>query len=155
MDEKKSDAVSSRALHVLALGGPVAVASATLGAALVGYGVSGRPNQHSDAWVVVGGILVILGYLEWAMARRFAAHEVVEFRQYERVASIADDAAMAAMMMTKATREQVAAVEEFRLQSDLYRRSVEELSDRVRRIEDRVLRAAFVPGAARKPEGPT
>ncbi len=137
---------------MLALGGPIAVAFVTTGAAMVGYGVSGRGGAHGDAWEVLGGILIVLGYLEWAMARRFAAHEVVEFRQYERVSSTADDAAMAALLMTKAAREQVAAVEEFRSQSDLYRRAVDELSDRVKRIEERVLRAAFVP-AARHPTG--
>ena len=134
------------ALQVLALGGPVAVGVVVAGAIAVGVGVSGRAG-HADVWVVVGALGILLGYTEWALARRFAAHEVVEYRQYERVASIADDAAQAAVMMTRAAREQVQAVEQFREASSQQRRELEELAARVILIEQRIMRAGFIPAA--------
>ena len=142
-----SDA-QARALRLLSIGGPAAVVLVTAGAAAVGVGLSGRVPR-SEAWWVLGGIAIVLGYLEMALGRRLAEHELVEFRQYERVASIADDAAQAAVLMTKAAREQVQAVEEFRLQLVEHRQVVEDLAARVIRIEQRVMRAAHIPTAHR------
>ena len=136
---------ANRVVRQMALGGPASIAFVTIGSFAVGVGLSGRSGSHSDAWIVIGGIAIVLGYLEMALARRLAQHELVEFRQYERVANIADDAAQAAVLMTRAAREQMQAIEEFRRQTDEQRQAVEDLAARVIRIEQRVMRAAHIP----------
>ncbi len=148
----KGVASTLAALKVLAYGGPVAVAFAAGGSAVLGVAVFGRGGEHYDAMVVLGSVAIVLGFVEWALARRFAAHELVESRQYERVAAIADSAAQSLTEITKATREHTVAVDGFRADVRKVAGDVADLGKRVRDIEERFMRPAMLP-PPRRPGG--
>lgn len=137
------------ALKFLAYGGPVAVAFAAGGSAILGVAMFGRGSDRLDTLVVLGAVGIVLGFVEWALARRFAAHELVESRQYDRVASIADSAAEQIGAFTKATREQTAAIDGFRAEVKAARGELDDLVKRVEDIEERFMRPAMLPGPRR------
>ena len=105
---------------------------------------------------MVGGITLLIGaWVEFALARRFDAHEEVERKQYERVANIADSAAQSLTQITAATREHTAAVSSFRDEVALLRGDVISIARRVAAIEDRYMRPAItIPPPRRPPEEP-
>lgn len=139
------------ALKVLAYGGPVAVAFTAGGGAVLAVALYGRGGEHGDALVVLGAVGVVLGFVEWALARRFAAHEKVEKMQYERVANIADSAAQSITEMTRATRENTVVMEGFRAELRKVSDEVVQLGKRVQAIEDRYMRPAMLYPSARPP----
>lgn len=151
MTEKVLSTLAS--LKVLAYGGPVAVAFTAGGSAVLGVAMFGQ-GEHYDALVVLGSVAIVLGFVEWALARRFAAHEVVESRQYERVANIADSAAQSLTEITKATRENTVVVEGFRQEVGKVSEEVTKLGKRVKEIEERFMRPAMIPPPRRIPEEP-
>ena len=128
------------ALKVVAYGGPVALALSVVGSTVLGFAFFDKAGEHYDVLVVGGVTLVVLGWVEIALARRFHAHEEVEKRQYEYVASIADSAAQSLTEITKATREHTLAVEGFRAEVSAVRGDVLSLAKRVAAIEDRYMR---------------
>lgn len=142
--------MSDRVLHTLAAlkavayGGPVALALSTVGSVVLGFAFFDRAGEHYDVLVVGGVTLVVLGWVEIALARRFRAHEEVEQRQYAYVATIADSAAQSLTEITKATREHTDAVHGFRAEVAALRGDVVALSRRVAAIEDRYMRPAIL-----------
>jgi hypothetical protein len=142
--------VSDRMLHtlaalkVIAYGGPVALALSTIGSVVLGFAFFDKAGEHYDVLVVGGVTLVVLGWVEIALARRFHAHEEVEKRQYEYVAAIADSAAQSLTEITKATREHTASVEGFRADVGAVRVDLAALTGRVKLIEDRYMRPGLV-----------
>lgn len=139
------------ALKVVAYGGPVALALSVVGSTVLGIAFFDRAGEHYDVAVVGGVTLIVLGWVEIALARRFAAHEAVEKKQYEYVASIADSAAQSLTEITKATREHTMAVEGFRAEVSAVRGDVLSLAKRVAAIEDRYMRPAMT--LPRRPPG--
>jgi hypothetical protein len=137
------------ALKFAAYGGPIAVAFTAAGGTALGMAFFDRPGAHWDALVVIGVTGIILGFVEWALARRFTAHETVEKRQYEHVAAIADSAAEALTAMVRATREKTNEISLFRDEVEAVRSDVEDLTGRVKNIEDRFMRPGMAPGAHR------
>ena len=143
------------ALKVVAYGGPIAVGMAALGGGALAMTFWDRAGAHYDV-AVVGGVTLLVGaWVEFALARRFAAHEEVERKQYERVANIADSAAQSLTQITAATREHTAAVSNFRDEVALLRGDVISIARRVAAIEDRYMRPAItIPPPRRPPEEP-
>jgi hypothetical protein len=141
--------MSERLLHTLAAlkavayGGPVALAMSVIGSTVVGIAFWDRAGEHYDVLVVGGVTLLVLGWVEIALARRFHAHEEVEKRQYEYVAAIADSAAQALSEITKVTREHTTTVEGFRADVGAVRMDLAALTGRVKVIEERYMRPAL------------
>lgn len=141
------------ALKIVAYGGPIALAMSAVGSAILGLAFFDRAGAHYDVLVVGGVTLVVLGWVEIALARRFYAHEQVEKRQYEYVASIADSAAQSLTEITKATREHTEAVQGFRSEVAALRGDVISLAKRVAAIEDRYMRPAMTLPPPRRAPG--
>jgi hypothetical protein len=141
------------ALKVVAYGGPVALALSVVGSTVLGVAFFDKAGEHYDVAVVGGVTLIVLGWVEIALARRFAAHEVVEKRQYGYVASIADSAAQSLTEITKATREHTSAVESFRAEVSALRGDVVSLARRVAAIEDRYMRPGITLPPPRRASG--
>jgi hypothetical protein len=137
------------ALKAVAYGGPVAVAFTAAGGTALVMAFFDRPGAHWDALVVIGVTGIILGFVEWALARRFAAHETVEKKQYEHVANIADSAAEALTAMVRATREKTNEISLLRGEVKAVQEDVDDLTGRVKIIEDRFMRPGMAPGAHR------
>ena len=141
------------ALKVAAYGGPVAMFLTAVGSGALGVAFWDRSGEHFDVLVVLGGLGIVLGFLEWTLARRFRAHEDVERKQYERVANIADDAAQQISAMVRATREHTEAVVGFRGELAEVRGQVSALGRRVAAIEDRYMRPAMLFPSKKSGEG--
>jgi ABC-type transport system involved in cytochrome bd biosynthesis fused ATPase/permease subunit len=132
------------ALKVIAYGGPIAMAMGAVGATILGLAFWDKPGEHYDVLIVLGVTLVIGAWVELALARRFHAHELVERRQYEYVASIADSAAQSLTEITRETRRHTEAVEDFRSEVRSLRAAHATLEDRVAKIEERWMRPGIV-----------
>ena len=141
------------ALKAVAYGGPVAVALSVIGSVVLGFAFWDRTGAHYDVAVVGGVTLVVLAWVEIALARRFHAHEAVEERQYRYVANIADSAAQSLTQITRETRLHTDAVERFRTEVAENRGDIQSLARRVAAIEDRYMRPAItIPPPRRPPE---
>ena len=149
--------MSERFLHSLAVikavayGGPVAISMAVIGSAILGLAFFHEAGPSYDLIVVGAVTLVVLGWVEIALARRFKAHEIIEERQYKYVANIADTAAGAIGEFARVTREHAAAVDSFRTEVVGLRWSISTLDERVRLIEERYMRPGLT--LPRKPPG--
>jgi polyhydroxyalkanoate synthesis regulator phasin len=72
--------VSMAALKMVALSGPVAVAMSGSGSVILALALGGDiGDDHTQGAIIVCAcVLIVLGFVEWAIARRFVAHEKTE-----------------------------------------------------------------------------
>ena len=104
-------------------------------------------RSHADAIIAVGLVVFVLGWLEFALSRRFRVHEQVEIRNLASVQLLSETAVGTA-------REAARHVDELRSETTLTQVRVEDLSDEVRMtsrrlgaVEERLMRAALAgPG---------
>jgi len=141
------------ALKAVAYGGPVAMALATIGTSTMALALWDGRGEHYDVFIVGGVTLLVLGWLEIALSRRFHAHEQVEKRQYQYVANIADSAAQALSEITRVTRGYAADVTTFRAEVGEIRNDMAALMLRVVEVEKRLLRPALTVPVPRRPPG--
>lgn len=66
------------AYDAMVVAGPLPAVAAVVGAAVVGTSILPRADSAADLLVLLGIVLVLIGAVEWAIARRFAAHEKAE-----------------------------------------------------------------------------
>jgi hypothetical protein len=68
--------------------GPFTLAVAAIGSLVLGVALWDRPNEHTDVYITIGIVIVVLTWVEIALARRFVAHEEVERRDREHLARL-------------------------------------------------------------------
>lgn len=80
-------------LKMIALAGPITVAMGGVGSAILALALRTIDNPEAkEHLVILGGMLVVLAFVEWIMARRFHIHEGIERRDRADLAkSIAID----------------------------------------------------------------
>jgi hypothetical protein len=140
------------ALKLVAIGGPVAMAFSVAGSALLGVAIFDKAGEHYDALVVLGVTATVLGFVEWALARRFRAHESVERTLYAELGMTADTAAATAVEAVRNLKE---LRRELKVEEEMGKNlaaEVEILERRVGYLEERVGRATVL-GSRRPPEG--
>lgn len=111
-------------------------------------------HTWGDFFTAVGLLAAILLWLEWALARRFRAHEQVEQRQYAQLAITAETAAASALEFGRQLRD-------VREDSNKHGVAIAEMTADVRMhdrrlgaVEERIMRAALmVPPRGRPTEG--
>ena len=108
-----------------------------------------------DWLIVVVLICATLAYLEWALARRFGRHEVVEAKQYAALALTAESAAGAAALGVRHLTEIRADVDSTKVQLQTFLDRLQRHEARLAAIEERYMRAALLnPAIIRMKEDP-
>ena len=73
--------VAAAAVKTVAVGGPLAVATTAIGGILILVTSTAAMEDHARELVVLCAVvLIVLGFVEWALASRISRHEVVEKR---------------------------------------------------------------------------
>lgn len=130
------------ALKWVALGGPVAVAFAAIGSALLGMAAFDSTGAHYDVMIVLGVTAIVLGFVEWALARRFREHEAIEKELYGALALQADSAVIGATEAVRNLKELRRELEDAAIKGRTLAGDVAVLDRRLAYIEERLSRSA-------------
>jgi hypothetical protein len=77
--EEVDSTITYKALQVVSFGGPIAVAMASIGVMVVALAYHSKVDEHAQGGLfTTGATMIVLGFVEWALARRFHRHEVRE-----------------------------------------------------------------------------
>jgi hypothetical protein len=74
--------ITYKALQVVSFGGPIAVAMAAIGVMVVALAYHSKVDEHAQGGLfTTGATMIVLGFVEWALARRFHRHEAREGKE--------------------------------------------------------------------------
>jgi Arc/MetJ family transcription regulator len=77
--ESGDSTITYKALQVVSYGGPIAVAMASIGMVIVALAYHSKVDDHAQGGLfTTGATMIVLGFVEWALARRFHRHEARE-----------------------------------------------------------------------------
>lgn len=139
-------------LKFFAMGVPFAAVLAVFGSSFLGIALLGG-DKHYDVLLVLGVTGVVLGFTEWALARRFQAHERVERDNFHGLAMTAEAAQAAALETVRHLRSLRYEVEVAKERGMEVAAELRLLDRRVTQIEERYMRAGIlVPPIRRIPE---